>query len=463
MKPALIGKIPPQSIENECAFLGSIMLRPEAIYEVVDVISPPSFYAQKHRDIYQTMLELYNKKEPIDLLSLSNRLREKKQLESIGGNSYLTELINVVPSSVNVKHYAETIQKKYILRKLLEASDFIGELGYNEELDLGELLDQAEKKIGGISNLHSAQKISMLKQTLSEAWERIDRLHKQKEKIRGVPTGFYELDNLLSGLQKSDLIILAARPSIGKTTLALDIARQVACSHNTPVGIFSLEMSSQQLVDRILAAESKVNSWKLRTGKLSTDNEFMNIRTALDRLSKAPIFFDDTPGNTILNIRSVARKLKREHKIELIIVDYIQLIATPRSYDSMVQQVTEISRALKSLARELEIPVLALSQLSRAIEQRRDKPRLSDLRDSGSLEQDADVVMFIHRQDRYKETSEKTNIVEILVEKHRNGPVGGIKLYFDEERTTFLSIDKTRHGEEEENNDAQEEKEEGPF
>jgi len=435
-------RIPPQNIENERAFLGSVMLRGDALYEVVDYMSPDSFYSEKHRIIYQAILDLFNKKNPIDLLSVSTRLKEKKQLEHSGGNSYLTELVNSVPSSANIKYYADIIQKKYLLRKLLEASAYLGELGYNEEIGLEELLDEAERKVLGIQNLHSSQNYISLKETLGEAWDRLEKLHKSEEKIRGVPTGYRELDNRLSGFQKSDLIILAARPSMGKTSLALDIARQVACVHEIPVGIFSLEMSSQQLVDRILAAESRVDAWKLRTGQLKSDSEFMNIQAALDRLSRAPIYFDDTPSNGILNIRSVARRLKREHKIELIIVDYLQLITTPRGYDSMVQQVTEISRGLKGLARELDIPVIALSQLSRAIEQRRDKPRLSDLRDSGSLEQDADVVMFIHRADRYKDDDEKTNIAEILIEKHRNGPTGKVELYFDEKRSTFLSLEK---------------------
>ncbi len=436
-------RIPPQNIESEKAFLGSLMLRPEVMHECVDVVHPESFYAEKHNVIYRVILDLYAKKEPLDLLSLSSRLKEKGQLDVVGGRTYLTKLLDVVPSSSNAKYYANVVQKKFILRKIIEASDFISNLGYDEESDIEDVIDQAEKKVFSISGLTTAQKFTALKDSLEEAWERLDQLHKSDDKIRGVPTGFKELDNLLSGLQKSDLIMLAARPSIGKTSLALDIARQTALNFNTPVGIFSLEMSSQQLVDRILAAESRVDAWKLRTGKLQTDNEFAHIRTALDKLSRAPIYFDDTPANSILQIRSTARKLKREHGIKLLIVDYLQLITTSRAYDSMVQQVTEISRSLKSLARELDIPVLALSQLSRAIEQRRDRPRLSDLRDSGSLEQDSDVVMFIHRPDKYKnDDDEKTDICEILVEKHRNGPTGKIELYFDSKRTTFLSLEK---------------------
>ncbi|MEK7614530.1 MAG: replicative DNA helicase, partial [Patescibacteria group bacterium] len=299
-----------------------------------------------------------------------------------------------------------------------------------------------EKKIFGVTNFQKTHKFVHLKDTLEEAWERIDRLHKAGSKLRGVPSGFADLDLKLAGFQKSDLVILAARPSMGKTALALDIARQAATLHNIPVGIFSLEMSSQQLVDRMLAAESRVDAWKLRVGKLSMDDEFSKLRDALDKLSKAPIYIDDQPGNNIVKMRSVARRLKSEHSLGLIVVDYLQLMTPGKNYDSMVNQVTEISRSLKNLARELDVPVLALSQLSRAVEARGGKPRLSDLRDSGSIEQDADVVMFIHRDDKYNENSEKPNIAEILIEKHRNGPTGKVELYFDDKKATFLSVEK---------------------
>src|SRR3989344_235487 len=328
-------RIPPQDAENEKALLGSIMLKPGALYEIEDLVNADSFYAVKHRIITEAMMDLHRKNEPIDLLSLASRLAEKKQLDTVGGRTYLAELVNLVPSASNLTHYAGIVQKKYILRKLIEAADTIGELGYNESADIGETLDSAEKKIFGIASLTSSRNYPSLKDGLGEAFERLDRLHKTKGGIRGVPTGFKRLDNLLSGLQNSDLVILAAR------------------------------------------------------------------------LSKAPIFINDTPGNPLLQIRSVARRLKSEHKIRLIIVDYLQLVTPPRNYESMVQQVTEISRGLKGIARELDVPVLALSQLSRAVEQRRDRPRLSDLRDSGALEQDADVVMFIHREDRYKEAEER--------------------------------------------------------
>jgi replicative DNA helicase len=334
------------------------------------------------------------------------------------------------------------------MRNLIEAADFISELGYDEAQELEEMLDRAEKKIYEVTESPTLHKFVELKETLGEAWDRLDHLHKSKDKLRGIRTGFRELDDMLAGFQKSDLIILAARPSMGKTALALDIARQTAIKHNTPVGIFSLEMSSQQLVDRMLAAESRVNAWRLRTGKLNTDTEFDQIRHALDSLAKAPIFIDDQPANNILKMRSVARRLKSERGVGLIIVDYLQLMvpALNKNYDSLVHQVTEISRSLKTMARELDVPVLALSQLSRAVEQRRGKPRLYDLRDSGSLEQDADVVMFIHRDDRYNEDSSKPNIAEILIEKHRNGPIGKVELYFDDQKATFMSVDKSGFG-----------------
>ena len=441
-------RIPPQNIESEKALLGSIMLKPEILNEIVTIVSHDSFYAEKHRIIYKTMLELFGKNEPIDLLSMSSKLKEKNMLEKIGGRSYLAELVNIVPSAGNAKHYADIVQKKGTMRNLIEAADFISELGYDEAQELEEMLDRAEKKIYEVTESPTLHKFVELKETLGEAWDRLDHLHKSKDKLRGIRTGFRELDDMLAGFQKSDLIILAARPSMGKTALALDIARQTAIKHNTPVGIFSLEMSSQQLVDRMLAAESRVNAWRLRTGKLNTDTEFDQIRHALDSLAKAPIFIDDQPANNILKMRSVARRLKSERGVGLIIVDYLQLMvpALNKNYDSLVHQVTEISRSLKTMARELDVPVLALSQLSRAVERRRGKPRLYDLRDSGSLEQDADVVMFIHRDDRYNEDSSKPNIAEILIEKHRNGPIGKVELYFDDQKATFMSVDKSGFG-----------------
>ena len=440
-------RIPPQNLEAEMALLGSIMLRPEALFDILEVVSADSFYSEKHRIVFETMVELFTKRSPIDLLSVSARLKEKGWLDQIGGNTYLTELVNVVPSSSNIGHYAEIVQKKYMMRRLIEASDHISQIGYDENSELEEMLDNAEKKLFDITQSHTTHKFISLKDELTEAWDRLDKLHTEGQGIRGVPTGFGDLDFKLAGFQKSDLVILAARPSMGKTALALDIARQTAVNHNTPVGIFSLEMSSQQLVDRMLAAQSNVDAWKMRTGKLSRDDDFQAIRNGLDKLSKAPIYIDDQPGNTILKMRSVARRLKSEKGLGLIIVDYLQLIipANTKS-DNLVQQTTEISHALKNLARELEVPVLALSQLSRAVESRGGRPRLSDLRDSGSIEQDADVVMFIHREDKYKDASEKTNVAEILIEKHRNGETGKIELFFNEKKATFQAMDKSQYG-----------------
>ncbi len=447
-RPASGMRLPPQSLDSEKAVLGSIMLRPGALNEIIDILHPDAFYAEKHRIIYKILSELALKNEPIDLLTVSHRLKEKKQMEGVGGSSYLTELVNAVPSSTNIKYYTDIVQKKYILRSLIDAADHISELSFTDEIDnIDEILDQAEKKVFGITSTPSNQKFISIKDSLQEAWERLEKLHEDDGGLRGVPTGFRDLDAMLSGFQKSDLIILAARPSMGKTTLALDIARKAAVEHNIPVGIFSLEMSAQQLVDRMLAAESKVNAWNLRTGKLSADSEFSKLRDSLDRLAKAPIYIDDVPGSSIIRMRSVSRRLMAEHGLGMIIVDYLQLMTTSKNYDSMVNQVTEISRSLKSLARELNVPVIALSQLSRAVESRGGKPRLSDLRDSGSIEQDADVVMFIHREDKYNENSTKPNIAEILIEKHRNGPVGKVDLYFDEKTTSFMTIEKANFDE----------------
>ena len=438
-------RIPPQNLDAEKALLGSVMLRPDGLSEVMDVIFEASFYGGRHRLIWRTMLELHSRNVPIDLLSLSSRLTEKGELEAAGGATYLTELTASVPSSTNLKHYAEIIQKKQMMRALIDAAEFLGELGYNEAEDLDHLLDRAEKRVFEITQRSGVHKFVDIKDTLTEAWERLDRLHNSGDALRGVPTGFKELDSKLAGFQKSDLIILAARPSMGKTSLALDIARMAATNHKVPVGIFSLEMSSQQLVDRMLAADSRVDAWKLRTGKLNASEEFNKIRDSLDKLSTAPIYIDDQPANNILKMRSVARRLKSEKGLGMIIVDYLQLMAPTQSRhsDNLVQQVTEISRSLKQLARELDVPVIALSQLSRAVEQRGGRPRLSDLRDSGSIEQDADVVMFIHREDKYKEDSDRPNIAEILIEKHRNGPTGKIELYFDDKKATFMSLEKT--------------------
>ena len=441
---------PPHSIEAEQAMLGSICLRPEAIHEVTDVIREEDFYSDKHRVIWRAMVELLSKGEPIDLLSLSSKLKDQNALDRVGGASYLSELVQLVPSASNVRHYGTIVQKKSMMRRLIEAGEHIAHDSFEEQGELEEIIDKAEKNLFDVTNSVGTHKFIELKDTLGEAWDRLDRLHNSKDELRGVPTGFKALDNKLSGFQKSDLIILAARPSMGKTSLALDIARKAAVEHNIPVAIFSLEMSSQQLVDRMLAAEAHVDAWKLRTGRnLSIEHDFTRIRDAMGKLAKAPIYIDDQPGNNILKMRAIARRLKAEKGIGLVIVDYLQLMTPVQSVksDNLVQQVTEISRSLKNLARDLDVPVIALSQLSRAVESRGGKPRLSDLRDSGSIEQDADVVMFIHREKDESGESARARETTILIEKHRNGPTGEIQLIFDADKSTFLSVEKADFGE----------------
>ena len=442
-------RVPPQSLESERALLGALLLKPEVIHDISDTVKSDSFYAEKHRMIFEAMRELTERSEPIDIISLSERLNANGTLERIGGRAYIAELAGSAPAPGNYAHYADLVSRKHIMRSLIDASYEITEAAFDEAQDVVNVLDEAEKKIMAIGNASASHRFIAVSEKVEDAWERIESLSKNQDAIRGVPTGCPDLDSVLSGLHKSDLIILAARPSVGKSSLMLDIARNAAVKHNIPVGIFSLEMSSEQLVDRMLSAESYINSWKIRTGAIHAEEDFAKVRDALEVLSKAPIYIDDKPGQNILSMRAVARRLKRERGIGLIIVDYLQLMAptNTRQSDSMVQQVTEISRSLKQLARELEVPVLALSQLSRAVEQRGGKPRLSDLRDSGSIEQDADVVMFIHRDDKATTEGDKPSIVEILVEKHRNGPTGKVDLYFDKKRTSYVSVDKSGYGE----------------
>lgn len=435
-------RVPPQNIDAERALLGSLMLRSTALMEIADMIDVDTFYAAKHQRIYQAMLDLSQKHEPIDLVTVSNRLREKGELESIGGASYLNELGGGVPSATNIKHYADVVLRKATLRQLIAAGDLLSELGFDEENDIDDTLDQAEKAVFAItSGTSRSQAFVGIKEILPAAWENMERLSNSTEALRGVPTGFVGIDNKLAGLQKSDLIILAARPSTGKTSLALDIARQAALHGQVPVAFFSLEMSSQQLVDRMLASEAQVDLWKMRTGKKLTEDDFTKVRDAMGRLASAPIYIDDQAGNTILRMRSTARRLKSEFDLGLIMIDYLQLIMPGRHYDSMVNQVSDISRALKALARELDVPVLALSQLSRAVESRGGKPRLSDLRDSGAIEQDADVVMFLHRE-KDEDGGGRSNHTEVLIEKHRNGATGKVELYFDADRASFMNIEQ---------------------
>lgn len=437
-------KLPPQSIEAEMSLLGCLMLDKDAITKVVDFLEPRDFYRPVHQIIYETMQELFERGDPIDMLSLSTRLKEKNKLEEIGGHSYLTELVNTVPTATHVLTYAKIVQRKRILRDLISVSHEIGLMGYNETEDPDVLLDQAEAKIFGIAQKSLSRNFVKVKDTLEEAFERIEQLSRHETPTRGVPTGFKDLDNILSGLQKSDLILLAARPSLGKSAMALDIARRVAVNEKIPVAIFSLEMSRDQVIDRLISAQSGVDLWRLRTGRLSDqgqDNDFARIQQALGVLAEAPIFIDDNSNQNVLQMRAMARRLQASQGLGLIIIDYLQLIEPRNTQVSVVQQITEISRSLKGLAKELNVPVLALSQLSRAVEQRSpQRPRLSDLRESGSLEQDSDVVLFIYREDRYDPESPNKNIAEIIIAKHRNGPVGSIKLYFNEQTVSFSDL-----------------------
>lgn len=438
-------RLPPQNIEAEQSVLGSILIDKEALFRVVDVLGAHDFYVENNRKLYEIMTELSEKGRPLDILSVSARLKEKKLLETVGGHTYLTKLINSVPSASHITHYANIVHKKAILRKLIEASHTIAQLGYNEEEDVDILLDEAEKNIFHISQKANTQHFASLKAPLEEAFERIDRLHKNTGEMRGLPTGFKDLDNVLSGLQKSDLIILAARPTLGKSAFAMDVARFAATHHKASIGVFSLEMSQDQIIDRLLAAEARVDLWRLRTGKLSSAgeyNDFTKIQTALGTLSEAHIYIDDGLTSSVLQMRAMARRLQAEYGLDLVIVDYLQLIQPRTVSDSMVQQITEVSRSLKALARELNVPVLALSQLSRAVEQRGGPPRLSDLRDSGSIEQDADVVLFIHKP-KNENNPEQENITEIHIAKHRNGPTGKIQLYFDRNSASFRNLAKS--------------------
>lgn len=419
------------------------MIDPSSMTRVADILEPDDFYHQEHRLIFGVLQELFERSFPLDIIAVSNRLKEKNVLEAAGGASNLAAVVNATATSSGVEHYALLVKQKRVRRDLIAASHSINELGFQEEQDIEPLLDEAEQKIFALSQRSLRQKFLPVKHALSEAWERIENLHKGEGALRGVPTGFSQLDNLLSGLQKSDLVVLASRPSMGKTSLAMDIARHAALQHQVPVGIFSLEMSTQQLIDRFIAAEAHVNLWQLRTGRLSSESDdFIRVHDAIDRLSEASIFIDDAASGTVLQMRAMARRLQAEHGLGLVIVDYLQLIRPQVYTESMVQQITEISRSLKALARELDVPVLALSQLSRAIEQRPGHiPKLSDLRESGSIEQDSDVVMFIHREDKVRQDSERPNIADIMIEKHRNGPTGKVELYFNQEKASFSSID----------------------
>jgi replicative DNA helicase len=440
-------KLPPQNAEAEASLLGAILIDSDAIVKIADSINTEDFYEERHQRIYEAILQLYEKHSPIDVLTLSDQLKGNGFLEMVGGPSYLTELTNFVPTAAHVEQYAEIVSQKALRRRLIKASQAIVGLGYDEARSLQQLIEEAETRLFEVSQRHIKQDITSIETILSESFDRLDELHKDKGKIRGVPTGFKDMDNILAGLQKSDLFILAARPSMGKTAFALNLAHNVAVKAEQPVLVFSLEMSKEQLVDRMLSMESGVDAWALRTGNL-TDADFEKIGHAMGALSEAQIFIDDSPGITVSDLRTKARREAHTRPLGLIIVDYLQLMSGGARFGgegNRVQEISEISRGLKGIARELNVPLIALSQLSRSVESRSPQiPQLADLRESGSIEQDADVVAFIYREEYYNPDTDRKNITDIFIKKHRNGPTGAIELYFDREKQRFRGLD-TKH------------------
>jgi len=438
--------VPPHNREAEEAVLGSILIDQDAMIKIADLITADDFYAEKHRLIFDSISELYSKREPVDALSLAGKLSDRNLLEDIGGRAFLASLANSVPTASNILHYARIVQQKATLRRLIKAGHNIVNFGQEENDSVENLLDKSEQSLFGVSQKFMRQNFVPLHSVLTDAFDRLDEIHRNEGKLRGVPTGFAALDDMLGGFQKSDLIVLAARPSMGKTGLALDLARHVAVNEKVPTAIVSLEMSKDQLGDRMLCAEAGVDLWKMRTGKLQNDEDFSSIGRAMGALAEAPLFIDDSANMNIMEIRTKARRLQMEHGIGFLIVDYLQLMeghAGGASADNRVQQIAEISRGLKSIARELNIPILALSQLSRAVEQLSPPiPKLSHLRESGAIEQDADVVMFIYREEYYKRDSERKNIADILIAKHRNGPTGQVELFFDGEKASFKNLER---------------------
>ena len=436
-------KVPPHDEEAEKSVLGAILIDSSAIGLVAEFLKSEHFYLPQHQDIYSSMIILYEKQQPIDLVTIADQLKSEGNVKKIGGKTYLSDLINTVPTSAYVEHYARIIVSQYVKRKLIEMSSRMVEKAFDEKGDVRRLLDQAEVDIFALAQSHLRQDFIEIKEILAESFERLEEFMKKGSHLRGLTSGFRDLDNKLAGMQDSNLLILAARPGIGKTTLALNMALHAATKEKTPVGFFSLEMSKEELVDRLLVGQADIDAWRLKTGKL-TDEELKRLTEAMGELSEAPIFIDDTPGATILEMRTKARKLKMEKDIKLVIVDYLQLADSGRRFDNRVQEVSFVSQGLKNLARELRIPVLAISQLSRAVEQRNSrKPQLADLRESGAIEQDADVVMFIY----YEEDSEdllnqSKRLVKLYIAKHRNGPTGEIDLMFRGDRVKFYGVEK---------------------
>lgn len=435
---------PPHNVEAEASLLGAILIDTDAIVKIADKISVDDFYDPRHARIYEALRALYEKRSAIDVLTLSDQLKGAGFLDMVGGPGYLTELTNFVPTAAHVEQYADIVAQKALRRRLITASADMAALGQDESKALKELIEEAESRLFEVSQQHVKQNVVSLETILAESFERLDDLHKDKNKLRGVPTGYRDLDNILAGLQPSDLFILAARPSMGKTAFVLNLAHKISTQARETVLVFSLEMSKEQLVDRLLAMESGVDAWSLRTGKLS-DDDFEKLAEAMGTLSEAKILIDDSPGITVSDLRTKARREAHMGRLGLIIVDYLQLMSGGGKYASdgnRVQEISEISRGLKGIARELNVPLVALSQLSRSVESRSPKiPQLSDLRESGSIEQDADVVAFLYREDYYEPESERKNIMDVLIKKHRNGPTGGVELYFDKEKQRIRSLD----------------------
>lgn len=432
------GKIPPQNIEAEQSVLGSLLLDKDAIVKIAEVLAPEHFYREQHGEIYRAILTLYEKRQPADLVTVSDMLKKAGTLELAGGTSYLTSLVNSVPTSAHIQNYADIVKEAATKRSLITAAAKITEKAFEADVEVKDLLDSSEQSLFGISQEHLKQNFIPLKDALAESFDRLDELHKKGSGMRGVPTGFGDIDRKLSGLQDSTLIILAARPSMGKSTFCMNVAQYMGVKEKIPVGVFSLEMSKEQLVDLMLASQSDVDAWKITTGNLK-EEDFEKLSEAMGELAEAPIFIDDTPGISIMEMRTKARRLQMEHGLKLLIVDYLQLVHG-RNLENRVQEVSEISQALKNLARELKIPVLACSQLSRAVESRSAKiPQLSDLRESGGIEQDADVVMFLYRED-----AEDFENVKLSIAKHRSGPLGEVDLKFKGERRRFFAIEKAQ-------------------
>lgn len=436
-------KVPPHDVSAEKSVLGAILIDSSAINLITEFLKPHHFYLPEHQLIFSSMLTLFEKQQPIDLVTLQSELKKDGTLKKIGGTTYLSDLINTVPTSAYVEYYGQIVKSHWTKRKLIEISSRMVERAFDDKGDIKKLLDEAEVEIFALAQAHLHRDFIELKEILAESFERLEEFAKKGSHYRGVTTGFKDLDNKLAGMQDSNLLILAARPGIGKTTLALNIALHVATVEKVPVGFFSLEMSKEELVDRLLVGKADIDAWRLKTNRLS-DDDYKKLTEAMGELSEAPIYIDDTPGNSILEMRTKARKLIVEHKLKLLIVDYLQLADSGRHYDNRVQEVSIISQGLKNLARELHIPVLALSQLSRAVEQRGTrKPQLADLRESGAIEQDADVVMFIYHEDEGEDLIDQNKrLVKIYIAKHRNGPTGEIDLMFRGDRVKFYGVEK---------------------